>query len=72
MSEISETPQSAERFFALRYVRGTALRDRLHASTVGRFPTRVAALIAGTERTNGHLLEVVVREVPAPKVVQRR
>lgn len=55
-------------FYALRYIDGTPLRDRKHEPTLGRFEDFEGAETARLTRFNGHLLEVVDREIPAPLV----
>lgn len=57
-------------FYALRYLPSVPLRDRKHAATVGRFETYGEAVDALDLRPAKGLLEIVEREVPAPKVVQ--
>jgi hypothetical protein len=56
-------------FYALRYLDTVPLRDRRHSETVGRFEDFDTAETARNGRRLGDLLEVVEREVPAPKVV---
>lgn len=49
------------RFYALRYVEGTDIRDRKHSQTLGRWDTFGEADDARVLRPNADLLEVVVR-----------
>jgi len=56
-------------FYAFRFLDTVPLRERRHSETVGRFETYEDAEAARDSRRLGDLLEVVAREVPAPKVV---
>lgn len=48
-------------FYALRYLAGTALNDRKHEPTLGRWDDFSEADAARERRFNGRLMEVVVR-----------